>query len=198
MLARFASAPPPASSPREEYWPLLPPAHPEKSAAFAPSTGQPEDGCHRSHLPPSAQAARRLAYPSGFAVRVRAGHATRSAPQRGERDDCGGTQLAVVSCRRCMPTAHAEGHIPVQLQRTAQRAAPPRGIRVGWRRVRPTRRPRGIRTRQALRWQRTQATFPWILTRIIFANTPGWLSASFGILDPLFPRSVRPPARPDA
>ena len=107
--------------------PLLPPAHPEKSAALAPSTGQPEDGC----MPPSAHAARRLAYPSGFAVRVRAGHATRSAPQRGERDDCGGTQLAVVSCRRRMPTAHADGHIPVQLQRTAQLAAPPRGRRVG-------------------------------------------------------------------
>merc|ERR1711924_239524 len=34
-------------------------------------------------------------------------------------------------------------------------------------------------------------TFPWILSRILFVNTPGWLSASFDMLSPLFPKSVK-------
>jgi len=34
-------------------------------------------------------------------------------------------------------------------------------------------------------------TFPWILGNVLFVNTPGWLSTTFNMLDPLFPKSVK-------
>ena len=34
-------------------------------------------------------------------------------------------------------------------------------------------------------------TFPWLLTKILFANCPAWLIGGFHIMDPLFPKCVK-------